>query len=263
MTSKKIIDRLKAIQRRLGVTADGILGPDTLTRIEALLDKSPGEEAAQPQAYSLVCSRRGLERIVFFEISSAAYYKKFLSHPIWPKGKSGITIGIGYDLGYQPETKIKKAWQGKIPDADLEKLISVSGLKGEAAHTALPEVASIQIPLTTASQVHYESTLPHYAAQTKKAFPGVTALPADAQSMLLSLIFNRGAGMSGSSRREMKAIQALVTAKDLDGMAEQVRLMKRLWDINVHPGLHTRRDNEADMITNARIEYDPEELVRV
>lgn len=199
----------------------------------------------------------------FFEISSPAYYSKFLAHPTWPKGQSGITIGIGYDLGYQSKTKIKKDWQGKIPDADLEKLINVSGLKGESAHAALPLVASVQIPLSAASQVHSESTLPSYAAQTKKAYQGVEALPADAQSMLLSLVFNRGTSMSGESRREMKAIQSLVLAKDLAGIAEQVRTMKRLWDINVQPGLHARRDSEADMIANARTEYDPSELINV
>lgn len=263
MASKGTIERLKAIQRRLGVAEDGILGPDTLTRIEALLDESSGEETPDQQSYSLICSRGGLKKIVFFEISSAAYYKKFLSHPTWPKGQSGITIGIGYDLGYQSKTKIKKAWQGKLPDADLEKLISVSGLKGQAAYAALPIVASVQIPLTAASQVHSESTLPTYAVQTKKAYQGVEALPADAQSMLLSLVFNRGTSMSGDSRREMKAIQALVVAKNLDGIAEQVRSMKRLWDIDVQPGLHARRDSEADMIANARTEYDPGELIKV
>lgn len=255
--------RLKAIQRRLGVAEDGILGPDTLTRIEALLDESSGVETADQQSYSLICSRRGLDKIVFFEISSVAYYSKFLSHPTWPKGQSGITIGIGYDLGYQSKTKIKKDWQGKIPDADLMNLISVSGLKGEAAHAALPEVASVQIPLSAASQVHSESTLPSYAAQTKKVYQGVEELPPDAQSMLLSLVFNRGTSISGDSRREMKAIQPLVIAKNLVGIADQVRSMKRLWDINVQPGLLARRDSEADMIANARTEYDPSELIKV
>lgn len=66
MASKGTTERLKAIQRRLGVAEDGTLGPDTLTAIEVLLDDSLGEEAADQQTYKLTCSRRGLERIVFF-----------------------------------------------------------------------------------------------------------------------------------------------------------------------------------------------------
>jgi len=252
--------RLKAIQRRLGINPDGLLGPVTLTRIEALLDVHLGE--AEP-VYSLICSKKGLEKIVSFEISSAAYYRRFLQHPSWPGGESGVTIGIGYDLGFHSASRIKKDWRGKIPDVDLAQLAGVTGLKGVDAQAALASVASIQIPLRAASQVHYQATLPAYAAKTKKAYPGVEDLPADAQVMLLSLVFNRGTKMSGASRREMKAIQPLVAAKDMDGIAQQVRSMKRLWDIDKLAGLHKRRDAEAEMIANAEHEYDPEELVRV
>ncbi|RLL53659.1 hypothetical protein D8Y20_04350 [Mariprofundus sp. EBB-1] len=262
MTSKKTTERLKAIQRRFGIDDDGMLGPDTLTRIESLLDASLGIEKAD-QAYSLTCSRKGLEQIVFFEISSQAYYRRFLSHPTWPKGRSGITIGIGYDLGYQNKTQIKKDWQGKITDVELDKLIDVAGLKGESAHVALSSVKSVTVPLAVASDVHCSATLPKYAEKTKKAYPGVELLPADAQSMLLSLVFNRGIKMTGASRREMKAIQTLVVEKDLNGIAHQITLMKRLWDKDKLSGLHIRRDKEADTIVHARTEYDPNELINV
>jgi len=260
---KSTENRLKAIQRRLGVKDDGLLGPDTLTRIEALLDAAQPEAPQEEPQYSLTCSKQGLKKIVFFEISSAAYYRKFLQHPTWPGGKSGITIGIGYDLGFHSATQIRADWQGKIPDIDLEQLLTVAGLNRQAAQEALAAVKGIEIPLQAASEVHYQSTLPAYAAKTKKAYPGVEALPADAQSMLLSLVFNRGAKMSGASRREMKAIQPLVAARDLDGIAEQIHAMKRLWDIDKLPGLHKRRDAEADMIASADHDYDPGELVRV
>ena len=81
--------------------------------------------------------------------------------------------------------------------------------------------------------------------------------------MLLSLVFNRGTKMSGNKRREMKAIQALILDKDLDGIAEQIRLMKRLWNKSELPGLHTRRDKEARMIANARTDYHSFELVSI
>jgi len=255
-------ERLKAIQRRLGVQDDGILGPVTLSRIEALLDEALGPAREEPKP-SLVVSRKGVEQIVQFEISSEAYYRRRLSRPIWPKGESGITIGIGYDLGYTPKEQIGEEWRGKIADFDLDELVEVGGLKGEAAERALPFVEHIRIPLEAAKEVFYTSTLPQYADLTRKAYPGVEDLPADAQAMILSLVFNRGTSMSGSKRREMKAIQPLVAEKDLDGIAAQIRAMKRLWDPAALPGLHVRRDKEAEMVAHARVDYEPSELCRV
>lgn len=261
MAKQTTKERLKAIQRRLGVEDDGLLGPTTLSRIEALLDQAHGAEATEPK-HSLKVSQKGLEQIIQFEISSDAYYRRSLSRPVWPKGQSGITIGIGYDLGYNSSTQIKKEWLGEVPDADLAHLQDVAGLKGKAAQQVLAAVSDIRIPLDAAKKVFYTATLPKYAQMTKKAYPGVEKLPADAQTMLLSLVYNRGARMSGSSRREMKAIQPLVEAGDLNGIAEQIRLMKRLWDENVLRGLHVRRDKEAKMIASARQDAEVE-LIRV
>ena len=262
MATRTTKERLQAIQRRLGLEDDGILGPVTLSRIEGLLDEALGPAGEEPE-HSLEVSRKGLEQIVQFEISSEAYYRRRLSRPIWPKGESGITIGIGYDLGYTPKDQIGKDWKGKIADFDLDELVEVGGLKGDAAQKALPFVEHIRVPLEEAKEVFYTSTLPGYAGLTQNAYPGVEALPADAQTMLLSVVFNRGTRMSGRSRREMKAIQPLVAAKDLDGIAEQIRAMKRLWDEAVLPGLHVRRDKEAEMVAHARVDYEPSELCRV
>ena len=152
-------ERLKVIQRRLGVDDDGILGPDTLTRIESVIDEVIGPLETELE-YSLIVSREGLNQIVQFEISSESYYKKRLSRPIWPKGDSGITIGIGYDLGYHTKTQIKRDWKGRISDVELEELVDVTGLKGEAANAVLSTVSHIRIPLDGAKEIFYPSTLP-------------------------------------------------------------------------------------------------------
>jgi len=57
--------------------------------------------------------------------------------------------------------------------------------------------------------------------------------------------------MTGDRRKEMRNIRDLVTAGDLDTIAEQTRAMKRLWDNSVLPGLHTRRNKEAEIIASA------------
>jgi len=185
MSANSTKDRLKAIQKTLQIKADGILGPVTLTGIETLLEECLSTDKVEANSridHHLTVSRKGLEQIIAFEISSVSYYRKHLKHPIWPGGGSGITIGIGYDLGYHSRSRIKKDWGGKIPDADLETLLTVSGKKGESAREALPDVRHIEIPIQTAKEVFYTCTLPTFAALTRKAFPGVEKLPADAQA---------------------------------------------------------------------------------
>jgi len=215
------------------------------------------------RSYSLIVSKLSLDQIVQFEVSSEAYYKKALSHPIWPGAESGVTIGIGYDLGYHSGSSVRSDWEGKISDSDLNDLLEVVGLKKEAAKNSIRGIKHVTVPFESAKEVFYVATIPKYAKAALSAYPGIDMLPADAQGALLSLVFNRGSRMSGSSRAEMKAIQQLVIGGDLSGISDQILSMKRLWDINKLPGLHKRRDIEADLVANARTSYDTDELMHV
>ena len=98
-----------------------------------------------------------------------------------PGGGSGVTIGIGYDLGYNSRQRTLKDWAGKLNEIDLEKLTVVCGLKGDAARQALNGVKSITVTLEAAQSVFYESTLIRYASSTRKTYPGVEKLFPDAQ----------------------------------------------------------------------------------
>ena len=268
MPTLTITERLKAIQRRLGVPPDGLLGPVTLTRIEALLDGAappapPAPPADLPEA-NLVVSRTSVEAIVAFEVSSESAYRRKYERPIWPGAASGVTIGIGYDLGYNTPAQIEKDWGGRLPDADVARLVTVAGKTGAAAQQARAAVADVVVPFAAAKEVFYTATLPRYARDTRKAYPGVEKLPPDAQGALLSLVYNRGASLGPKdSRREMRAIRPLVEAQDLPGIAAQIRAMKRLWDKAKLPGLHTRRDREAELVAKADRAYRDDERVRV
>ena len=249
MPSKQTIDRIKAIQARLNLTADGIIGPATLTALENVIDKAL---TPKPVKHTMKISRRGLEQIVDFEIGSKAFYNRSLKAPTWPGGSSGVTIGIGYDLGFHTKSQIKRDWKGKVDDKDLKKLQAVSGLKKKDAKNKISSLQSVSIPYAAAKEVFLTSVLSNQAKKTAKAFPGIIGLPADAQTMLLSIVYNRGPKMSGGSRKEMRAIRALVPTDDLKAIADQVRSMKRLWEGKGLSGLLKRRDKEADIIENAR-----------
>jgi len=257
--SPAIRRRLQEVQRTLGTDPDGLLGPDTLTRIEQLINKSARLEIEV--AASLQVSRGGIDALIAHEISSQAYYRSRLTRPMWPGGYSGVTIGIGYDLGYNSAARIRRDWQGLLADRSVELLVRAAGVRGDSARALVTRLRSVQVPFAAARQVFYQSTLPQTAHATRRAYPGVEQLPSDAQAALLSLVYNRGTRMSGSRRREMKEIRYRVADGDLGGIASQLRAMKRLWDRSRLAGLHKRRDAEADMVMAARRKYSDDELV--
>jgi GH24 family phage-related lysozyme (muramidase) len=239
-----------------------MIGPVTLTAIEALLDRQLGKAPESPR---MTCSLVGLNRLVEFEISSDVYYSRFLKHPIWPGGASGITIGIGYDLGYCSASQMRTDWRGHILDDELAALEDACRLKGNDAKTKLEEqsIREVTVELAGARQVFYCASLPAYAAKCLAAYPGVEQLPADAQAAMLSLVYNRGTAKSGSRRKEMMAIEPLIAAGDLPGIADQITGMKRLWEGKGLDGLLTRRDQEAALVLGAERTYQTDELVRI
>jgi len=169
----------------------------------------------------------------------------------WPGGASGITIGIGYDLGYESAGDFEEDWKAILSDGDFTTLSQVLGLKGADAQAKAPGLKAIKIKSADAEQVFLERSVPKYQALTQQAFPGVDALPADAQGALFSLVYNRGTSMNGDSRKEMRAIRDAVPNGDLQEIADQLRAMKRLWEGKGLDGLLKRRDAEADLVESS------------
>lgn len=260
MTKASLQNRIKKIQTHIGATPDGVIGPATVTALENILFPP---EAEIHQAASMSVSKKGIDLILFHEISSKTYYQKKLSRPIWPGGGSGVTIGIGYDLGYNTPNQIQKDWAGQLPPSDIEALTSVSGKKGKAAKTILDRVSQISVPLGSAQHVFYSTTLYRYGAKARTAYPGVENLFPDAQGALLSLVYNRGTAMAGPRRKEMAAIVPLVAAQNYSGIADQITAMKRLWINKGLDGLLKRRNQEAILVRQADRAYTPDEIIRI
>ncbi len=255
----------EAIQKKLGFTGkavDGIFGVNTTTRLEFYVSARLPD---LPPGASMIVSKKGLDLVIESEVSSEAIYRLKFKKPVWPKGKSGITIGIGYDLGYTTTAKIENEWGPVIAAADIKKMKAVAGLKGKAAGTALKnnigDIRSLTIPFESAKAVFFINSLPAFAKLTRKIYPGIEKLPPDAQSALLSLVYNRGAGLKGERRKEMKNIVKLVGNADLRGIAAEIRSMKRLWKTPGTRGLLIRREKEAVMVEHAGFFYNPDEII--
>jgi hypothetical protein len=258
LASEPVQVRLRRIQAALGVQVDGVLGPETLSALEARLDIAPKRTTS-----SLECSRRTLDEIVRFEVSSPAYYAKKLQRPVWPGEQSGVTIGIGYDLGVTSRSQIEADWGAHLDGSDLDLLRVAQGVTGESARKLASSLSNVVIPFDMACTVFYQSTLPLYARRTRDTYPGTESLPADAQGMLLSLIYNRGTRLTGPTRTEMAKIKVLVRGgvANLDAIADQLESMVRLWPKS--KGLRDRRLREAQIIRAANRTYDSDEIVRV
>jgi GH24 family phage-related lysozyme (muramidase) len=171
----------------------------------------------------------------------------------WPGGESGITIGIGYDLGFATADQFRGDWGDCLPAEHCDTLCGVLGLTGQKAKARAAELKAIRIDRTAAEKVFMERSVPDAQKQTEAAFPGVDKLPPDAQGALVSLIYNRGPRMTDrdpktQDRREMRAIREAVRQGDLQGIAAQLRSMKRLWEGKKMGGLLKRRDAEADLV---------------
>jgi hypothetical protein len=195
-----------------------------------------------------------MQLILDFEVSGGEqFYTRNLQSPIWPGAQSGVTIGVGYDLGYNSSAEITSTWGQGLGPAVLARLLATAGKKGLAAKAALPPVKDIKVPWSVAVDVFEKVTVPKYTDLTCQAFPGFDDLDPNCQGALVSLVFNRGASFKGPRRSEMRAIRDLVPRKDYAGIAQQIRNMKRLWKgTDIERGMNRRRDAEADLVLQSQ-----------
>jgi hypothetical protein len=194
-------------------------------------------------------SPRAYQLILDHEVGGGAkYYEKALARPSWPGGESGVTIGVGYDLGYNSALEFRNDWAPYISLDWIDRLSRACGAKGSRARGMVAEFREIRIPWLAAEGVFKSVTIPRFVRLTLDAFPGADVLPADAFGALVSLVFNRGSSMAGDRRLEMRQVRAAVAQQDLRAVAGAIRRMKRLWVGKGLDGLLHRRDDEAALV---------------
>ncbi len=201
----------------------------------------------------MTLNEASMQLILRFEVGGGKpYYERFLQSPTWPGEASGVTIGVGYDLGYNGSATIRNDWSAHLTEEDINRLVSCARKTGAQAHAALSSVRNITIPWTAALAVYEEVTIPKFWETTRSVFPGIETVHANCQGALLSLVFNRGGLLEGDRRREMRAIREVVPAKNYIEIASQIRLMKRLWrGTTIERGMFRRRDAEADLVLSS------------
>lgn len=190
-------------------------------------------------------SKRALDLIVTFEGVDQPGH--------WPGGHSGVTIGYGFDLGYESREDFDAAWSRRMSAEHADRLRATIGMHGQSAHVASKKLGDIIVSQVDALAVLMDFTLPAYIDEAREAFTGFDQLPLDTQGALVSLVYNRGSDMTDNNkvledRREMRAIRDAIPRGDLHEIAKQLRSMKRLWEGKGLDGLIRRREAEARLV---------------
>ena len=178
-------------------------------------------------------SQRAFDMTVAEEVSSQAYYTKHYERPEWPGLSSGVTIGIGYDLGQASRAKITADWSGLVSSDMMLVMLSCSGITGKAGKGKCAEVRSrISIPWAVALDVFSKRDVPQWTAAVLKAVPGADKLTPSCLGVLFDTAYNRGVGGFNSTAdrfRELVAIRDDVKANRLSSVPAELTAMKRLW----------------------------------
>lgn len=233
----------KAFRDNAALKFQGIVARHNIAAAGIKIDPAPSLSDAE---LLNLLNDNAIDTIVNFEIESRQRYERSYSRPEWPSGASGVTIGIGYDLQFATAEAFAADWSD-LPADQLQRLSAAVGLRGEAAKALIPQLKDIVIPYDMAvTAFRRSSQLAQSLRMTANAFPKATKLPPDCFSALVSLVYNRGASVSGDKRAEMFAISRLIQLEEYHAVPEQFRAMAWIWDRNLK-GLPQRRADEAKL----------------
>ena len=194
-------------------------------------------------------STQAFELVITQEVGSRAAYENRYKHPEWPGAASGVTIGIGYDIGQSGRQDFARAWQDKLSAEHFERLARTAGVTGPAARGLPQTLRDIEVSWDAAQEVFTVHTAPKYARLVLRNLAHARDLHPHAFGSLFSLVYNRGAsfGVAGDRYREMRNIRSHMHDRKFDQVPAEFRAMKRLWAGQNLQGLLKRRDAEASL----------------
>ena len=178
-------------------------------------------------------------------------------HPYWPAGKSGVTIGVGWDIGQHTVAELASTW-ADLDRGDRSRLEAAAGITGPPAGALLASLKSLSIPASISRKVLSQSVRAEWYPRTLKIFPGAEALPAEVQVALVSVLFNRGPGVGREpdwanatqvdARWEIREIRIDVRDRDMFALYAHLDTMKRLWEEAGPRGVPLRRRAEGHLV---------------
>ena len=174
-------------------------------------------------------------------------------HPYWP----GVTLGVGWDAGYHSRAELRATWAALGEEA-LALLDGAAGKKAVRRGALVPQLRAIAVPRDLSIKILNRSLNDDYYPLVVQLFPRLERLPAEAQVVFISVVFNRGPSMGHDRdwstakevdrRWEMRRMQADVKSAGMFAIYAHLGTMKRLWESAGPRSLPLRRRDELALI---------------
>lgn len=198
-------------------------------------------------------SKDSIDFIIDNETGGKAYYEKYLIHPTVPgdpdspTNNSGITIGVGDDLGQMTKEEFLDKYGRIFPPDDEAKLLKCIGLHRDNSRAKLSTVKHIVLPWDLAQRIFVIKTVPIEVEKTEKTFGEMFhRLPEMCKSALVSIVFNRGPSMEkGQGLPSWQAIRSLVLFGTKDRWADISMYIRKMGAVSDQKGITNRRNAEA------------------
>ncbi len=218
--------------------------------VEALDGLPPAEldKISDDDLRSMV-SAAAWDLVCYYEVGGQAAYETRYKRPEWPGASSGVTIGIGYDIGQAGAAEFERVWRNKLPASQFERLAKTAGITGQAAALLAAPLKDIEIPWQLAEEIFRLVTVPKYARLVLKSLANASALSPDSFGALFSLVYNRGASFynPGGRYTEMRRIRDHMRGGAYGKIPAEILSMARLWEGHGLEGLVKRRKAEAKL----------------
>jgi len=266
-------DIVKVLQSQLNkvgamLLVDGDFGKGTETGVRYAQDIA-GQEVngsanielwtwvhTQPEPFPLLHTN-GVALIAKEETGGLGYYNVVTRWPHFPGSSSGVTIGVGYDLRFNTLDNFTNTWGQSLSDYIINELSNDISKAGSKKRVRELKSMGIEVPFKFAWKVFINETLPRFYDKTINIYPSLPKLPNLCKSVLVSIVYNRGSKLKGSTRKEMKNIQNILKVADdnslhkqkirsiLMDIEDEIVSMQRLWDPD--SGVYKRRQIEANL----------------
>jgi GH24 family phage-related lysozyme (muramidase) len=247
------LSRFNALMANLqadpGLAANAKEGAD-----KPILTVAARRAGAKTKPSKLKISNRAAQLIVTAEVTSPKTYTKRYQGAIWPKGQSGVTVGVGYDIGHTIPEQFWSDWKPYLPHETLDRLMIGCEATGDEAAFLLEALKDIKIPWEIAHKQFVQRQLPREIGLAERSLPNFAELPEDCRGAIVSLTYNRGtAGFQAAPldepegrRKEMKTVYDLMAARNFAAIPDEFLKMRRLWEGKPSmAGVVLRREAEA------------------
>jgi GH24 family phage-related lysozyme (muramidase) len=216
---------------------------------EAGVERAP---IRSPKSSTKIASKAS-ELIIGCEVSSKTVYESAYYQPTWPRGASGVTIGMGYDVGYVSPADLAADWNGILNATEMSLLSHACGVTGDAAAALLSGMQSVSISWDDATKEYFGETQPRYVGLAEASLQNTDELTPESLGALVSLVYNRGASFSipeskdpTNRFREMRNIKSHMANKAYDQIPAELVSMRRIWlGVKDMRGVVLRREAEA------------------